>query len=104
MIQIGDLPVQESVEKVIDAIRTVRESLGVSKYRMAKLTGLHPSTIGLVEQGKRSPSLFVVLKMAASLELDLGQVLHTVGTAVPPEDGDDVPQFPHSPSPQLVKS
>jgi transcriptional regulator with XRE-family HTH domain len=75
MLQIGDHPIHEAVTDVVVAIRVARESNGVSMYRLAKLTGLHPSTISLIERGERNPSLFVILKMAEALGVSLGGIL-----------------------------
>ena len=58
---------------VIQQLKQLREESDLSRYRVAKLTGLHPSTIGLIERGQRSPSLFVLLKIAA--EADLGTII-----------------------------
>ena len=53
----------------------------MSQYRMAKLTRLHASTISLVERGARSPSLFVLIKMASSMGVSLGSIISEVETA-----------------------
>lgn len=60
---------------VIQQLKQLREESDLSRYRVAKLTGLHPSTIGLIERGQRSPSLFVLLKIAAAVEADLGTII-----------------------------
>ena len=92
MLQIDDEPVQEAVADVILAIRQERERRGVSMYRLAKHTGLHASTIGLIERGERNPSLFVILKMSEALEISLGEILSSLelGTTdrSPPHQGE----------------
>lgn len=75
MIHVKDLPIQQAVTEVIRDIQSVRIAKGVSKYRLAKLTGLHASTIGLIERGERNPSLFVLLKITEALEVSLGSIL-----------------------------
>lgn len=75
MLEIDDQSIHAAVADVIRDIEKARRLGGISKYRLAKLTGLHPSTIGLVERGERNPSLFVVFKMAEALEISLGSIL-----------------------------
>jgi len=85
MLEIDDQPVQEAIAEVVHAIQDVRLLGGISKYRLAKLTGLHASTIGLIERGQRNPSLFVILKMAGALEVSLGSILSRCETSLHPE-------------------
>ncbi|MFT5107564.1 MAG: putative transcriptional regulator [Pseudoalteromonas tetraodonis] len=75
MTSVEDQPVQEVVTEIIQAVKQAREENGISRYRLAKLTGLHASTISLIERGERSPSLFVMLKISAALEISLGCIL-----------------------------
>ena len=44
-------------------------------YRLSQLTGLHASTVSLIERGKRNPSLFVLLKLSKALGVELGHVV-----------------------------
>jgi transcriptional regulator with XRE-family HTH domain len=77
---VEDASTQALVEAIVGQLRARRIQRGLSMYRVAKLTGLHASTIGLVERGERSPSLFVVLKIAAALELSLGGIISGCST------------------------
>ena len=63
------------VEAIVEKLRIARQIRGLSMYRVAKMTRLHPSTIGLIERGLRSPSLFVVMKIAWALEVQLGPIV-----------------------------
>jgi ribosome-binding protein aMBF1 (putative translation factor) len=74
MVKVDDKSAENTVANAVRAIQEARHHKGMSMYRLAKLTGLHPSTIGLVERGQRSPSLFVLVKLAKALELSLGGV------------------------------
>ena len=38
-------------EEIIDAIKKVREEKGISRYRLAQLTGIHRSSIKRYEEG-----------------------------------------------------
>ena len=52
-----------------------RKRQGLSKYAVADRSGLSEQMIGYVERGMRNPSLETVLRMAAALELDLGDII-----------------------------
>lgn len=78
MLKIDDESVNDTIAAIVAAIQEARLKKGLSRYRLAKLTGLHPSTIGLIERGRRNPSLFVILKLADSLEIDIAELLNRI--------------------------
>jgi len=84
-LTMSDDEVQEFVGRVVREMKRIRESEGMSMYRLAKLTGLHASTIGLVEKSQRSPSLFVVIKLSRALGISLGSIISDCQRAVPEE-------------------
>lgn len=43
--------------------------------KLAALSGIHVSTISLVERGLRSPTLDVLLRISEALEIDLWTIL-----------------------------
>ena len=62
-------------QAVIDAVQKERVKQGVSKYRIAKETGLSLRAIGFIERGERFPTLHTLLRIAEALKLDLGGVI-----------------------------
>ena len=78
MLKIDDESVNDTIAAIVAAIQEARLKKGLSRYQLAKLTGLHPSTIGLIERGRRNPSLFVILKLADSLEIDIAELLNRI--------------------------
>jgi transcriptional regulator with XRE-family HTH domain len=57
------------------ALRAKRFSLGLSQELLAEKAGLHPTYIGLIERGKRSPTLRVAQRLAQALGCDLSALL-----------------------------
>lgn len=51
------------------SIKERRESLGLSKYRLAELAGVHRSTIGRIENGTLFPSNDVLQRVADALRV-----------------------------------
>ena len=69
--------------QVVRLLHEERERQGLSKYAMAERSGLSEQMIGYVERGMRRPSLETVVRMAAGLEVDLGEVIKRAYAAVP---------------------
>lgn len=63
------------VSEVVESLRKAREEKGISRYRIAKETGLSPSGIRHMENGEVTPTLFFLLRFATYLEIDLGTVI-----------------------------
>jgi transcriptional regulator with XRE-family HTH domain len=63
------------VKKLVKRLREIRESKGVSQYRLAKDTGLSPSGLRHMENGDTSPTLFFLLRICTFLEVDLPALL-----------------------------
>lgn len=61
--------------EVVRLLREERERRGLSKYSLASRSGLSEQMIGYVERGLRNPSLETVVRIAAGLEIDLGDVI-----------------------------
>jgi transcriptional regulator with XRE-family HTH domain len=51
------------------SIKERRESLGLSKYRLAEMVGVHRSTIGRIEDGKQFPSTETLQRLAEALKV-----------------------------------
>lgn len=45
-------------------IKARRESLGLSKYKLAEMVGVHRSTIGRIEEGTQFPNNETLQKLA----------------------------------------
>lgn len=55
-------------------IRKIRESAGISQETLADMANVGRSYCGSIERGESQPTLFVILKIAAALEIE-GHVL-----------------------------
>jgi len=55
-----------------------RKQLGISQERLASLAGLHRTEIGLLESSSRLPRIDTVIKLAASLLIEPGDLLEGV--------------------------
>ena len=61
--------------RVLELLKEAREERGVSGYRLAKLCGLHQTTLSLFDNQKRTPTLESLLQIALALELSLGELV-----------------------------
>jgi DNA-binding XRE family transcriptional regulator len=59
-------------------LQAERERQGLSQKKLGAISGIHRTTIGLIESGQRSPSLVLCLRLADALGLDLADVLKGV--------------------------
>lgn len=57
------------------AVRSQRTKLGFSQETLAEKAGVHPTYVGLVERGKRSPTLRVAHALAKALKTELPRLL-----------------------------
>jgi len=60
------------------AVRSKRMALKLSQEDLADKAGLHPTYIGLLERGKRNPSLPVAWELANSLGVKLSTLLASI--------------------------
>lgn len=63
------------VAKVVESLRKAREEKGLSRYRIAKETGLSPSGIRHMENGVVTPTLYFLLRISVFLEADLAELI-----------------------------
>ena len=61
--------------KIISLLRQERERQKLSKYFVARESGLSPQMIAYVESGERNPTLETVLRIASALKVDLAAVI-----------------------------
>lgn len=84
----SDDPYRGLCRRIVDHLRAERERQGLSKYAVEQRAGVSQQMVGYVERGLRSPSLEVALRMAAALDLDLGEVIKAARQARGrPKDG-----------------
>lgn len=61
--------------KVVLMLRAIREERGISQYRLSKETGLSPSGIRHMENGRVTPTLFFLLRISSHFEVSLADLL-----------------------------
>ena len=69
------LPVSLAAQAFGDRVRAYRHELGMTQEQLAEACGLHWTFIGQVERGRRNISLHNILKIAAGLQLDPGDLM-----------------------------
>lgn len=62
----------------------VSENLELSLEELGIAANVHWSMCGMIERGQRNPSLHVLLRVAAGLQIDLGQLVENLPAAPPP--------------------
>ncbi|GAA3010603.1 MULTISPECIES: helix-turn-helix transcriptional regulator [Streptosporangium] len=60
-----------SAEDVYNRISVLRAERGISRKELAAALGVHYQTIGYLERGEYSPSLFLALRIAEHFEVPL---------------------------------
>lgn len=68
-------PLSFATQMFGERVRARREDLGLTQERLAEACGLHWTFIGQVERGRRNISLHNILKVAAGLQLDPGELV-----------------------------
>ena len=68
-------PISSAAEEFGRRVRARRMELGKSQEALARDCGLHWTFVGQVERGRRNLSLHNVLKLAAGLEIDPGELV-----------------------------
>jgi DNA-binding XRE family transcriptional regulator len=64
-------------ETVHNRIAMLRAERGVSRRQLSQALGVHYQTIGYLERGEYSPSLFLALKIADYFEVPIEVVFST---------------------------
>lgn len=66
---------EKIADKAIGLLEQERKRQGLSHEKLAAKTGLHRSSISLIESKKRKPTLLVCTKIAIALGIQLSEVL-----------------------------
>jgi predicted transcriptional regulator len=66
------------LSRVMATLRKERESQDISLRKLGAMTGLHRTSIGLMESGQRSATVVSCLRLADALGFDLADVLKGV--------------------------
>lgn len=69
---------QEISDKIVNALIEERKAKKVTPYRLAKDTGLSPSTISYLERHKLKPTMYLLIIIADYLGADLGAIISKV--------------------------
>ena len=70
-----NIELEQIVRRLMKEFEVIRKSQGLSHAKLANLTGLHRTTIGLLEKNKRIPTIATCLKIAMALEVDLDNLI-----------------------------
>ncbi|HUZ54040.1 MAG TPA: helix-turn-helix transcriptional regulator [Streptosporangiaceae bacterium] len=68
-------PISPAARAFGERVRTRRHELGESQEQLADASGLHWTFVGQVERGRRNVSLHNILKLAAGLQVDPGDLV-----------------------------
>jgi transcriptional regulator with XRE-family HTH domain len=64
-------------------LRELRKERGISQEQLAFESGYHPTYIGQLERGKKSPSLRAILRIAGALGTAGSEILRRVEAGIP---------------------
>ena len=68
-------PVSEATRELGMRVRGRRKVLGWSMEHLADICGIHWSMVGQIERGQRNVGLHNILKLAAALDVDPGELV-----------------------------
>ncbi|TDD62055.1 XRE family transcriptional regulator [Kribbella antibiotica] len=80
----GKAPLSPTTAEFGRRVRERRNELGLSQEALADVVGLHWTFIGQVERGQRNLALHNIVKVAAGLSVDAGNLV--TGLPAPPGD------------------
>lgn len=66
---------QPAAEEFGRRVRLCRKRVGLSQEGLGELAGLHRTYIGHVERGEVNPSLHNIVRLAAALKVDPGDLV-----------------------------
>jgi transcriptional regulator with XRE-family HTH domain len=59
-------------------MRELRRREGMSQDMLARVTDIHPTSIGRLERGDREPKLTTILRLADGLGVDPGELVNSL--------------------------
>lgn len=68
-------PISPATAAFGERVRARRQELGLSQEALADRSGVHWTFLGQVERGRRNISLHNILKLAAGLDIDPGELV-----------------------------
>ena len=69
---------EERVKRLLEKFEEVRKQQGLSHEKLAEKAGLHRSTVGLLENKKRIPTILTCFKIADALDVSLVSIIKEV--------------------------
>lgn len=66
-----------SNEVIYNRIAVLRTERGMTRRQLAEALGVHYQTIGYLERGEYSPSLYLALQIAGHFEVDVEVIFST---------------------------
>jgi transcriptional regulator with XRE-family HTH domain len=69
-------------------LRILRQRRGLTQERLAFLAGIHPTYISILENGRKSPTVDVLDRIARALEVKISTLLADVEKFADPSDPD----------------
>ncbi|WP_130348433.1 helix-turn-helix domain-containing protein [Herbihabitans rhizosphaerae] len=76
-------PLSPATRELGERVRNRRHELELSQERLAEHAGLHWSFLGQVERGQRNLTLHNILKIAAALDIDPGELVRGLHAPTP---------------------
>ena len=74
-------------QEIGNRIRYYRVSKKISQEKLSELSSLHPSYIGQLERGEKTPSIETLYKICQGMDISLVQLLYEID-AIPSEHSD----------------
>lgn len=72
---VASSPLSAATQAFGERVRARRHQLNRSQEQLADVCGLHWTFVGQVERGRRNISLHNILKLAAGLDIDPGELV-----------------------------
>lgn len=70
------------MEAHINWLKIARQRKGISQTELAKVLNVHPVSVNRWEHGVRTPSLFMIYKIASVMEMSVSELLNTNNVAI----------------------
>ena len=69
---------EQIVSKLLDKFEEIRKQRGLSHETLAKMAGIHRSTVSLLANKKRVPTILTCLKIAEALDVDFSKIIKDI--------------------------